>query len=86
MALYSLKSGDTDKKVFRYVPNAEMKAMTFKAFAFSPSEQKFMVLFYVKAVLLDGRSRLPADLYRQFEDERLGLQQLQSEGRKSNRN
>ena len=43
MALYSLRSNDTEKKVFRYVPNAEMKATTFKAFAFSPSEQKFMV-------------------------------------------
>ena len=44
MTLYSLKAMDTEKKVFRYVPNAKMKASTFKAFAFSPSEQKFMVI------------------------------------------
>jgi hypothetical protein len=43
MALYSWKSNDTEKKVFRYVPNAEMKATTFKASVFSPSDQKFMI-------------------------------------------
>jgi hypothetical protein len=53
MALYSLRSNDTEKKVFRYVPNAEMKATTFKAFTFSPSEQKFMVEVRNKVVLFD---------------------------------
>lgn len=46
MALYSIKNSDTEKKIFRYVPNAEMKATSFKAFVFSPSEQKFMVSGY----------------------------------------